>query len=297
MNVPAAPRGKDPVMWVLVDHKKGFCNYYASAEVLLLRAIGIPARLAVGFARSESADGAYTVYRRNAHAWPEVYFPGIGWVEFEPTSSQAPLARPSAVQPAAGTPINPPTRRVRDGETERTPEEVEIAPPSARLPFPLTPAGRAVLTALAVLVVLVLIGLAYRLRLPDRLPGILARALVAGAGPAPPWLRSWERWNRMAAVERAFASVSWSLHLLGDPPHMDATPAAQATALSRLVPSAARQIEAISAEVERGLFTVYPADLGLAYRAGILILLRSLGARLRKTLTSADGRVAYSHRD
>ena len=48
--VPAAPLGHDPVEWVLFSYKKGFCNYYASAEVLMLRSVGVPARLAVGFA-------------------------------------------------------------------------------------------------------------------------------------------------------------------------------------------------------------------------------------------------------
>jgi hypothetical protein len=75
----------------------------------MLRSIGIPARMAVGFAQGtgSSQDGfnaevediiinAYTVRKNNAHAWPEVYFPGIGWVEFEPTGNQAPLDRPIA---------------------------------------------------------------------------------------------------------------------------------------------------------------------------------------------------------
>lgn len=95
-TVPSPPPNEDPAVWVLFDYKKGFCNYYASAEILMLRSIGIPARLAVGFAEGETnntllgdhADGAsYTVLSRDAHAWPEVYFPGIGWVEFEPTVS------------------------------------------------------------------------------------------------------------------------------------------------------------------------------------------------------------------
>ena len=71
------------------DSKTGFCNYYATAEVLLLRSIGIPARLAVGFSQGEVTNSgrSYTIKRKNSHAWPEVYFPGTGWVVFEPTSS------------------------------------------------------------------------------------------------------------------------------------------------------------------------------------------------------------------
>ncbi|MBM3126446.1 MAG: hypothetical protein FJZ87_15485, partial [Chloroflexi bacterium] len=89
------PPNADPLMWVLFEHKKGFCMYYATAEVLMLRTIGIPARMAVGFAQGEydPETDQFVVARRNSHAWPEVYFPGVGWVEFEPTANQDPLRR------------------------------------------------------------------------------------------------------------------------------------------------------------------------------------------------------------
>jgi transglutaminase-like putative cysteine protease len=80
---------KDRIEWFLFDSKTGFCNYYATAEVLLLRSIGIPSRLAVGFSQGEVTNSgrSYTIKRKNSHAWPEVYFPETGWVVFEPTSS------------------------------------------------------------------------------------------------------------------------------------------------------------------------------------------------------------------
>lgn len=108
------PAGQEPLDWFLFDYRKGFCQYYASAEIILLRSLGIPARLAVGYAQGElqpdenapapSGDGTqveasaplntYLVRQKDAHAWPEVYFPGIGWVEFEPTVSQTAINRP-----------------------------------------------------------------------------------------------------------------------------------------------------------------------------------------------------------
>jgi hypothetical protein len=98
-RMPLAPIDRDPIEWALFDQKQGFCNYYASAEVLMLRSLGIPARLAVGYAHGERESNSgriqYTVRLRDAHAWPEVYFPGIGWVEFEPTANQDPLIRPT----------------------------------------------------------------------------------------------------------------------------------------------------------------------------------------------------------
>lgn len=87
VNIPANDR--DRIEWFLFEGGEGFCNYFASAEVILLRAIGIPARLVVGFSEGEvSGEGTiFTVKARNRHAWPEVYFPGEGWVIFEPTPS------------------------------------------------------------------------------------------------------------------------------------------------------------------------------------------------------------------
>jgi hypothetical protein len=95
-QTPAPPPEVEPLDWFLFDYRTGFCNYYASAEVIMLRSLGIPARLAAGYARGtyEVEQSAYLVTARDSHAWPEVFFPGIGWVEFEPTTSQDALDRP-----------------------------------------------------------------------------------------------------------------------------------------------------------------------------------------------------------
>lgn len=94
-RIPQPPAGQDPVDWVLFDERRGYCNYYASAMVVMARSLGIPARMAAGFAQGtyDAAQNAYIVRERDAHTWVEVYFPGYGWVEFEPTAAQAPLDR------------------------------------------------------------------------------------------------------------------------------------------------------------------------------------------------------------
>ncbi len=88
-TIPTPPRKMDPIDWFLFDYKKGFCNYSASAEVLLLRAAGVPARLAVGYAQGTPANSGegFVVQEDDSHAWPEVYFPNYGWIPFEPTGS------------------------------------------------------------------------------------------------------------------------------------------------------------------------------------------------------------------
>ncbi len=81
------PRDAEALEWFLFSGKAGFCNYYASAEAVMLRSLGIPARFVAGYAGGRrSADGSqYTLLARDSHAWVEVYFADIGWVIFEPT--------------------------------------------------------------------------------------------------------------------------------------------------------------------------------------------------------------------
>ena len=90
LDVPAPPPGRDPVDFFLFDLKKGYCDYYATAMVVLSRAAGLPARFVIGYSSGayDSEQGYYVVTGNNAHAWAEVYFPKLGWVEFEPTASQ-----------------------------------------------------------------------------------------------------------------------------------------------------------------------------------------------------------------
>ncbi len=107
-HLPPPPEGEDILEWFLFDVRQGFCTYYASAQVVLLRAVGVPARLAIGYAEGEIPPGTRRVrqVRQNhAHAWPEVYFPGLGWVEFEPTPAQSPLRRPAGEETVGNQPV------------------------------------------------------------------------------------------------------------------------------------------------------------------------------------------------
>jgi hypothetical protein len=87
----ATPQGsEDYVDQFLFESKKGYCDNFSSAMVVLLRAAGVPARWVKGYAPGtyEKSAGAYNVNKithNDAHSWPEVYFYGIGWVPFEPT--------------------------------------------------------------------------------------------------------------------------------------------------------------------------------------------------------------------
>jgi transglutaminase-like putative cysteine protease len=81
----------------LFDTRRGYCEQFAGAYAAMARSIGLPARVAVGFTQGEKdSKGVYHVTDRAAHAWPEVWFAGIGWMPFEPT--------PGRFEPTQGDP-------------------------------------------------------------------------------------------------------------------------------------------------------------------------------------------------
>jgi hypothetical protein len=102
--VPAAPAGQDSVDYFLFDAQRGYFDYHASAMAVMLRAIGIPARVATGYTvdplQRQGDSNTFKLTQRNAFSWPEVYFPGIGWVEFSPTPTQPLINRPGTTRPA-----------------------------------------------------------------------------------------------------------------------------------------------------------------------------------------------------
>lgn len=95
-QINAAPPGVEPIHYVLFDLKEGYCNYYASAMVMMLRSQGVPARFVAGYAAGEYVEDAnvYRVRASDAHTWVEVYFPQYGWILFEPTASLSVVERP-----------------------------------------------------------------------------------------------------------------------------------------------------------------------------------------------------------
>jgi transglutaminase-like putative cysteine protease len=107
LDVPNPPRNRDAVDVYLFDLKRGYCDYSASAMVVLARAAGIPARLVTGYAGGhyEPARGVMVVTGADAHSWPELYFPGTGWVEFEPTGGRPGLEYLPEGQPMAQSPL------------------------------------------------------------------------------------------------------------------------------------------------------------------------------------------------
>jgi transglutaminase-like putative cysteine protease len=89
LDLDQPPTDRDVVDYYLFDLQRGYCDYSATAMVVLARTLGIPARLASGFAMGTYTPeiDAYRVVYGDTHAWPELYFPDYGWIIFEPTAA------------------------------------------------------------------------------------------------------------------------------------------------------------------------------------------------------------------
>lgn len=96
-----------------LNSRRGYCVQFASTMAVMARTLNIPARVAVGFAPgTRTQDGSYVVGAHDAHAWPELYFQGVGWVRFEPTPPGGPNAVTTPAyateQPGGGNPSSSP---------------------------------------------------------------------------------------------------------------------------------------------------------------------------------------------
>jgi protein-glutamine gamma-glutamyltransferase len=97
LELISARQGQDPLAMFLFDARQGHCEYFATALAVMLRQLGIPARLVNGFRAGEynSIGDAFIVRQYNAHSWVEAYFNPYGWIELDPTPVQAQRAKPA----------------------------------------------------------------------------------------------------------------------------------------------------------------------------------------------------------
>lgn len=101
LKIPFFPDGADMVDYFLFKAKRGYCEHFASAFVVLCRAGGIPARLVTGYTEGDynPLTGYYEIREKHGHAWAEVYINGMGWVTFDPTPGfDEPNTRKSAFE-------------------------------------------------------------------------------------------------------------------------------------------------------------------------------------------------------
>ncbi|WLQ33326.1 DUF3488 and transglutaminase-like domain-containing protein [Streptomyces castrisilvae] len=277
--------------------RKGFCVHFSFTMAAMARTLGIPARVAVGFTPgSAQADGTYSVGLRDAHAWPELYFEGIGWTRFEPTPTrgfvpsytlpdaptgdtadparpEADASAPEAAAPSASESC--PAQMRKQGECGQT------AAPGAAAPTDTgTPAGTVLGIALAAVLVLVLPLLPMCWRLRAR-----ARRLGSSAGRTPA-----DTTARTLAVWREVTDTAWDHGVLPDDALTPRRAAERLVRLGRLDTEAADAAHRVAGAVEQVLYAPEPRPVsglaedaravraGLGVAAGRAIRLRALVA-------------------
>ncbi|MFD7836752.1 DUF3488 and DUF4129 domain-containing transglutaminase family protein [Streptomyces sp. NPDC059761] len=247
----ASGTGPQAIARFLAD-KEGFCIHFAFSMAAMSRSLGIPARVAVGFTPGEKqSDGSVNVSMRDAHAWPELYFEGVGWTRFEPTPRQGitipdysraevPAAQPSAPTALPSQGATQPSAAPSKAE-DCPPEEKKLGACGAAAPQPKAgsavggPSPQTVLTwTLSVLALLALpvLPLLWRTRLRKR-------RLAAGQV-----LVAWQE----------LADAAWDVGIAPDEALSPRRAAARVVELGRLTPEAADAVHRVAEAVERSLY-------------------------------------------
>ena len=217
----ASQESSDYLQQFLHD-RTGYCEQFAATMALMARGLGIPARVVVGFTPgTKDAEGWWTVTAKNAHAWPELFFPGTGWVRFEPTPRtfyDGGLTVPAYTEPAASSAGPAPAKPVVKPSTPKPSAHPSAVPISTGSSW----AATADTWRQRGLVALLMFGLAA-LTLPAVLRLIKRRRRMSDGGVEAMWdeLRDTALdlglgWTESATPRQVAASVISSARLTGD---------------------------------------------------------------------------------
>ena len=275
-EIESPPEGVDPVAWFLFESKTGYCNYFASAEVLLLRSLGIPARVAVGYSEGKYLiDKAYYEVRgEDSHAWPEVYFTGWGWVPFEPTVSEPNIILPTGVEVVNrdyGALVNEPA--ATSGQHFRDPKEFlpgDLGNGEIYIPDENHLDWRyVVVILLGILGILILL---WTIVLPrvhfDRFIGWLQIWLARIGAPVPRQLERWRRYLAMTPIERSYRTLDWAFAVLHQEQNVAETPAEKLKRFKKAFPIAAQPATDLVEEFQCHQFSPRQADIQKANKLG-----------------------------
>ena len=246
LHPPAPPTNRDVVDFFLFESREGYCDYYSSAMVVMLRAVGIPARVVAGYLPGDWDAGreAYVVRESHSHSWPEVYFPGYGWIEFEPTAYAPQVSRPETIAEAAQLESETPTASdsLLSVEPEMAADDANPTDEAGDLGEEAGPGDRAAP------------GFALP-TIPTEVVVALLIVLVAGLGAARAIAFLWERhFAGLVPEAAAYDKMSHLARWLGHGRRPQQTPLEYAEALARVVPGGAAAIRLIALSYSRYRF-------------------------------------------
>ncbi|QVQ53143.1 hypothetical protein J4H86_04965 [Spiractinospora alimapuensis] len=140
LDPPSVPENADPLDDFVLDQRTGYCEQFAGAMAVMARLAGIPSRVGVGYTPGERRGDDWVVRRQNAHAWPELYFEGYGWLRFEPTpastAGQGNAAVPSWAQAAQeSAPEESEASTAEDGDDPAAQGDEETPPDAGEDPL------------------------------------------------------------------------------------------------------------------------------------------------------------------
>jgi transglutaminase-like putative cysteine protease len=189
LNVPAGHDGS--AMVAFLNNKQGYCEQFAGTYAAMARMLGLPARVAVGFTSgTKESDGLWHVTGKEAHAWPEVYLSGYGWVAFEPTPGRGlPGAEDYTNVPAAQA-ADAPATTVPDATaaTDSTEPTADTVAPAPAPPAASSPSG----PRIVVVGILLALAAAYLVGVPLAKRRRRRSRRAAAASPAERVLVAWE---------------------------------------------------------------------------------------------------------
>ncbi|MFI9587247.1 DUF3488 and DUF4129 domain-containing transglutaminase family protein [Streptomyces sp. NPDC052236] len=258
-------------------NKEGFCVHFAFSMAAMARTLGIPARVAVGFTPgSPLADGTMSVGLRDAHAWPELYFEGVGWTRFEPTPTRGSVPEYTRAETVPGGPSDPAQPEAIGSATpSATPTAEETCPAQARqlgecgaltpqdVQPPADPGvslGTVLGVSLAVLAVVVvpLLPMLWRIRVRARRLGSAGRTAEDAVA-------------RTLAAWQEITDTAWDHGILPDDSQTPRKTAARIVRLGRLEGEAADAVHRVSGAVEQVLYAREPQPgTGLADDARLI---------------------------
>ncbi|MSQ23811.1 MAG: DUF4129 domain-containing protein [Chloroflexi bacterium] len=233
-RVAVPPPGRDWVSFLLFDSKEGYCDYYATAMAVMLRSVGIPTRVATGYVAGDWDDAtqSYQVNENHAHAWTEVYFPGYGWITFEPSANR-PLP-PRFENPLVAESEEDIKRLLEsEGASDQTLDEEDLGDEGDVTPLSDAGGSGGPPIGLILLATLALLGIS---------------ALVLGPGA---WAR---QISRLPSFARPYARVVRLAGWVGLGPKESQTPYEYTAALAKALPEAAEAIETVGAGYVEGLY-------------------------------------------
>lgn len=178
-DVPAG-HSDDYLVEFLTVTKAGYCEQFAGSMAVMLRTLGIPSRVAVGFLPGNPTAEGFVVTNRDAHAWPEAYFEGIGWMGFEPTPRSGVIPPPATgvtpipvTTPNFTAPVGP-----QPGQPPIPPEDLQEPQPRVPEPpsSPVIDIARRATARVLIATVLILFLISVGRQLVIRLPYALARS-------------------------------------------------------------------------------------------------------------------------